>query len=259
MIVGSVQWNEKALRSHSPKKFTEKMLADSEGKGVTVLAFPGFFGELFLNEKEFINFFIKKSLRYKWMYICPGSYFERDGDKIYHTSVLVHQGDVVLKQRQLYLSTWEKKREVSRGEKVEFVRIEGCIVALLLPTDQFYPQISRHMKLKGVELVIAPSAVIASNKRALQISGLWQNVQQNLFFAIESGYSGKMYNLPFSSESFIHAPLEITPKDDGFLASSKGEELLITSEIKIAALTEAETKYNPIGQLNQSVYKNMYK
>lgn len=259
MKVAAVKWQEKNIKNYSPKKFAREIIKESREEKVKVLCFPGLFGELFFDEKEFVNFFLERSKENKDIAICPGTYLESKDGKKYHTSLLIKNGEILLEQRQLYLSHWERKRNISRGERVQTLKLDSFTLALILPTDQFYPQVSRYLALSGVNLVLAPSAVVASKSSALQISGLWQNVQQNLFFALESGYEGRMFNLRFSTETIIHAPLEISPREDGFLKKAASDDLFISQDIQLKDLEEASKFYNPIRQLNPKSYESIFR
>ena len=37
--------------------------------------------------------------------------------------------------------------------------------------------------LKGADIILSPVGFVGENNRALQVSGMWQEVQQNQFFA----------------------------------------------------------------------------
>ncbi|MFW6270965.1 MAG: carbon-nitrogen hydrolase family protein, partial [Bacillota bacterium] len=59
---------------------------------------------------------------------------------------------------------------------------------------------------------------------ARQISGMWNQVQQNLFFAVESGFNGRLIDRFLWGNSFIHAPLEMTEEDNGLPIKSYNEK-----------------------------------
>jgi len=259
MKVAALKWTDEKVKEYSPKKFSIEMLEKAKKENVEIICFPGLFGELFMNEKHFLRFFKEESKKYKEMYICSGSILAEEDGRTFHKSYLFKNGEIILEQKQLYLSTWEKERGLSRGENLNITRVGSKSFAILLPTDQFYPQVSRYVALKNVNIVLAPSAVLSAHTEALQRSGLWQNVQQNLFFAIESAYVGKMYKLEFSSKSIIHAPFQLTEEKDGILMKDKEEESLISGEVDLDELKEIQKKDKQLRHLDSSVYQNIFK
>ena len=129
------------------------------------------------------------------------------------------------------MARWERELGFSRGTKIELKEIKDWKLALITSTDVFYPQVSRMAALKGVEIVLSPVGFIGEKNRALQVSGMWQEVQQNQFFAVESGFNGFLGEQDFWGESMIHAPLAMTRRESGFLARSSGKQSLIIAEL----------------------------
>ena len=68
------------------------------------------------------------------------------------------------------------------------------------------------------------------NNWALQVSGMWQEVQQNQFFAVESGFNG-------------------------FLARSKGQQGLIIAELDNKKRKKVISKFDVLSQLNREFYQ----
>ncbi|MBE3578794.1 MAG: carbon-nitrogen hydrolase family protein [Caldanaerobacter subterraneus] len=224
---------------------------------IDIVVFPALLGEVGDFRGDFVEIMKDLSSKYRNITICPGSFFEREDDEIFHSSFLVMEGDVMLFQRQLYLSKWEKFYGLSRGTDLEMAEVKGFKVSIILPTDWFYPQVPRYAALKGVNLVLAPMAIKGNRNFARQIAGVWQNVQQNLFFAVESGFKGKFEGIEFFSESAIHAPLEMTKDDDGFLAK-EGEETFIWAELDENERKKAVLKFDVLSKLNVKAYKGIF-
>lgn len=235
----------------------EKILGECQLKNIDIVVFPGLMGEIECLKGNFIKMIKELSLKFKNIAICPGTFFERRDREIFHSSFLIIGGDVILFQRQLYLSKWEKSYGLSRGEDLEIAKFKDFNLSIILPTDWFYPQVPRYAALKGVNLVLAPMAIKGNRNFARQIAGVWQNVQQNLFFAVESGFKGKFEGIEFFSESAIHAPLEMTKDDDGFLAK-EGEETFIWAELDEDERKKAVLKFDVLSKLNVKAYKGMF-
>lgn len=228
---------------------------------INVVVFPALLGCLFKDCGRYISDFIELSNRYKGMAICPGSFYEREaGGEIYHSSCIILDGNVIMKQRQVYLAKWERNIGLSRGIELNSVSIGGIRTGIIVSTDAFYPQVSRAAAMSGVELVLSPVAIIGAGNMPGQLAGLWQNVQSNLFFCVESGFKGNFKNLEFYSRSIIHAPLEMTEKESGFMAfegNAHGTPI-IAAVLDNEKRREAVKKFNPLGQLNIEAYKDMF-
>src|SRR5665648_1248718 len=189
--------------------------------------------------------------------ICPGSYWQKEKNNIYYESCLIINGEVQLKQRQTYLARWERELGFSRGTKIELKEIKDWKVALIISTDVFYSQVSRMAALKGADIVLSPVGFTGEKNQALPISGLWQEVQQNQFFEVESGFNGSLGEQSFWGESIIHAPLEMTEKGDGYLERSSGQQSIIIATLDNEQRKKAISKFDVLSQLNREFYQQM--
>ncbi|GAJ07892.1 unnamed protein product, partial [marine sediment metagenome] len=102
-----------------------------------------------------------------------------------------------------------------------------------------------------------PVGFTGEKNRALQVSSMWQEVQQNQFFAVEAGFNGFLGEQNFWGESIIHAPLEMTEKRDGYLERSSEQQSLIITELDNKKRRNAISKYNVLSQLNREFYQQM--
>ena len=276
MKVASVEWQKSEWKRidkpktlmHKIKEYLEKAIKEE----VDIIVFPGFTGCFFqqlsypdrsiqrlikeADSREYIEQVKELSQGYK-IAICPGSYWQKEKSNIYHESSLIINGEVQLKQRQIYLARWERELGFSRGTKIELKEIKDWKVALVISTDVFYPQVSRMAALKGADIVLSPVGFIGENNRALQISGMWQEVQQNQFFAVESGFNGFLGEQSFWGESVIYAPLEMTEEEDGYLDRSRVQQSLIIAELDNEQRKKAISKFNVLFRLNHQFYRQM--
>jgi len=276
MKVASVEWQKSEWKRidkpetlvHKIKEYLEKAIKEE----VDIIVFPGFTGCFFqqlsypnrsiqslIKEADSIEFIeqVKELSREYRIAICPGSYWQKEKNNFYHESCLIINGEVQLKQRQIYLARRERELGFSRGTKIELKEIKDWKVALIISTDVFYPQVSRMIALKGADIVLSPVGFTGEKNRALQISGMWQEVQQNQFFAVESGFNGFLGEQNFWGESVIYAPLEITKKGDGYLERSSGKQSLIIAELDNKKRRKAISKFDVLSQLNREFYLQM--
>ena len=276
MKVASVEWQknewkridkQKAL-IYKIKEYLEKAIKEQ----VDIIVFPGFTGCFYqqlnypnknlqglikeADSREYIEQVKELSQNYK-IAICPGSYWQKEKGNIYHESCLIIDGKVQLKQQQIYLVRWERELGFSRGTKIELKEIKDWKVALIISTDVFYPQVSRMAALKGADIVLSPVGFTGKKNWVLQISGMWQEVQQNQFFAVESGFNGFLGEQNFWGESVIYALLEMTKEEDGYLERSSGQKSLIIAELDNKKRKKAISKFDVLSQLNREFYRQM--
>ncbi|HDP36438.1 MAG TPA: carbon-nitrogen hydrolase family protein [Candidatus Atribacteria bacterium] len=276
MKVASVEWKKNEWkRIDKPKTLVCKIkecLEKAIEKQVDIIVFPGFTGCFFqqlscldrsvqslINEadsREYIEQVKELSWEHK-ITICPGSYWQKEKSNIYHESSLIINGEVQLKQRQIYLARWERELGFSRGVKIELKEIKDWKLALIISTDVFYPQVSRMAALRGADIILSPVGFTGEKNRALQVSGMWQEVQQNQFFAVESGFNGFLGEQSFWGESVIYAPLEMTEEGDGYLERSSGQQSLIIAELDNKKRRKAISKFDVLSQLNREFYQQM--
>jgi len=276
MKVASVEWKKSEWkRIDKPKALIYKIkeyLEKAVKEQVDIIVFPGFTGCFFqqLNcpnknlqglireedSREYIEQVKDLSQNYK-IAICPGSYWQKEKGSIYHESCLIINGEVRLTQRQIYLACWERKLGFSRGTKIELKEIKDWNIALIISTDVFYPQVSRMAALKGADIILSPVGFTEEKNQAIQISGMWQEVQQNQFFAVESGFNGILGEQNFWGESVIYAPLEMTEKENGFLTRTKRQQSLIIAQLDNEQRRKAISKFNVLSQLNREFYQQM--
>ena len=276
MKVASVEWKKNEWKKidkpktlvYKIKEYLEKAIEEQ----VDIIVFPGFTGCFFqqlscpdrsimslideADSREYIEQVKELSQNYK-IAICPGSYWQKEKGNIYHESCLIINGEVRLTQRQIYLARWERELGLSRGAKIKLKEIKDWKLALIISTDVFYPQVSRMVALRGADIVLSPVGITGEKNQALQISAMWQEVQQNQFFAVESGFNGFLGEQSFWGESIIHAPLEMTEKENGFLTRTKGQQSLIIAQLDNEQRRKAISKFDVLSQLNREFYQQM--
>lgn len=269
MKVASVTFKRQDLEAIRTKGLYEKLeswLFQCTNRKVQLAVFPALIGLLSEPCSRFIEDIRRLSRKFPNLAVCPGSHWEENEGHTYHTACLLKNGEVLLKQRQIYLAKWERAKGLERGVEVKTIEYQGFKLGILLSTDVFYPQVSRYIALAGVDLVLSPNAIKVEKilpsmhqRFAHQFAGVWQNVQQNLFFAIESGFKGVVKGISFYSKSFIHAPLEMTMKNDGFLAKEELEGELLVADLDLTEKKIAQDRFNPLAQLNPNFYKKYLK
>jgi predicted amidohydrolase len=188
-------------------------------------------------------------------WLVPGTTLTRKTDGIYHEALLLSpEGEMLGHQRQTFLSRQEKQWGLSRGEDLQVFSAGSMKVGIIIGTDGWYPETGRILALQGAELVCHCGALLAGNNRWLQLSGMWQQVQQNQFFCVESQFSGIIAGVDFSGVSQILAPCEMTAEFTGVLAREKvpgdGVETLLDPQVRLGVID----RYPLLKLLNPPAY-----
>ncbi|WP_353892301.1 carbon-nitrogen hydrolase family protein [Proteinivorax hydrogeniformans] len=265
MKIAAVHWNDEKYRQISDYKKLlsgiKKDILAAKKESCELVVFPGFLGSLYEELgggqfEEYIDEICKLSLHFS-IAICPGSFWERCEAKKYHASCIIDNGVKILNQRQIYLARWEKEKKLDRGVELKTCQIGGLTVGLMVSTDSFYPQVARGLAQRGCDLVISPIGYIGYYNEALQISGVYQKVQQNLFFAIESGYNGALEGISFWGDTGIYAPLPMTYKEQGFMGRAQEGSKLILADLNQEERMHAIKQFDVLAQLNPDCYCQM--
>ncbi|WHH60309.1 carbon-nitrogen hydrolase family protein [Petroclostridium sp. X23] len=276
MKVASIEWKDKVLcEMFKPVHILEKIEAYikiAAAQACDIIVFPAFTGCYYEQLKyiginlqrlktkavhnEYVEYMRQLSGKYK-IVICTGSYWEKHDSCTYHTAGIVRNGQVILEQRQIYLARWERELGFERGIDIQVIDIYGWKIGIILSTDVFYSQVARMMALEGVDVVLSPIGFVTDRAPAFQLSGMWQQVQQNQFFAVESAFNGKLGNMNIWGESIIHGPLDITEQGNGMWAKSNGKKIIITAQLDNEQRRKTISRYNVLSQLNVECYQNM--
>lgn len=179
-------------------------------------------------------------------YIVPGTTFVVEHDRLFHSSNLLSpDGELLGSQRQLFLSREERKLGLSRATDLKVWETPFGRLGIIVGTDAWYPEVGRILALQGAEVICCPCALLKEESHWRQISGIWAQVQQNQFFAVESQLVANIACREFAAESIIHAPCEMTEACSGFV--SRGG--LSNSALSTTLDREARRSINSLLQL----------
>lgn len=191
-------------------------------------------------------------------WLMAGSIFAWENDRLYHEARLFSpNGEPAGSQRQLFLSRRERGWGLARGEELAIFEIEGIKTGILVGTDAWYPETGRVLALKGAEVVCHCGALAAGSNRWLQLAGIWQQVQQNQFFAVESQLSATIAGERFHGESLVHAPCEMTEGFTGIVARGGPENQPVVAQLNRIARTEVINTNPLLRLLNPPAYTTL--
>ncbi|MGF7184496.1 putative amidohydrolase [Desulfitispora alkaliphila] len=190
------------------------------------------------------------------LYIVPGSLLvkEKSGEIKRQSVMISPQGQVVLLATQTHLQPEERELGLQQGTDISIGETEFGKVAILLHTDIFIPELWRIYALKGVKLMVCLSAVQKPYTHWKQLSGAWQNVQQNQVFALESALGGEHFEKAYEGKVEAYGPCEITPGEEGFLEQESAAENLATGKVQLGELEQVRAQYPLLQQLNAPLY-----
>ncbi len=190
-------------------------------------------------------------------YLVPGTFFETAGEGlVYHSAPLLDsQGHLLGVQRQTHLSLEEKALGLSRGTELTVFDTPVGKLAVVVGTDAWYPEVSRILALQGAELICHPGALPHPLGPWHQLSGMWQEVQQNQFFCLESQLFATLWERSFSGQLAIHAPCEMTPDQSGYLAKGEAGQDVLAARLDQEVIARVIEQYPLLKLLNPQAYE----
>lgn len=187
--------------------------------------------------------------------IAPG-FFCKDH---YHTALLIsHKGNIIHEQQQTHLSREEINQVLKRGSTLETVDTSIGRIGFIIGTDCFYPQVGRILGLQGMDIAIAFYQQPAPYNSWLQMSGVWQQVQHNQFFAVEAGFNGILQQQKFAAKTIIHQPLGENGDDGCSQKLKPNHNGFIKCTLELNMLENVKQKFPIYKYLNRTLYQKAW-
>jgi formamidase len=100
------------------------------------------------------------------IWVIPGSILEKDGSKIYNTSIVINpEGKIIGKYRKIY--PWAPHEDTGLGDKFLVFDIpEIGRVGVVICYDLWFPEIFRTLTWMGAEVILQPSLTCTSDRPA---------------------------------------------------------------------------------------------
>ena len=169
-------------------------------------------------------------------------------------------GRLLGEQAQTHTTREEKAAGWAASDDLRVFRLDalgGVVVGLAVGLDAWIPEVCRILALDGADLIIAPLALPAPWSEARQVSGLWQETQQNQTLGIEACLVGEWNQRRYAGRSAIVAPCEMVPDESGFVvrAASEDETVTLLGPIDLAARRKVIDRYDILGELNLDLFR----
>lgn len=170
----------------------------------------------------------------KW--VIPGSLFEKEGEKIFNTAVVISpDGDIVARYRKIF--PWEPLETTSHGEEYCVFDIPGKgRFGLCICYDQWFPEMARTLAWMGAEAVFCPTAT-ATPDRTQEMIMAQSNAIANQYF---------WFSLNGVGAGGIGQSIFVDPEGRILQCSGEGERLM--TEIIDLDLVARVREYGTAGQ-----------
>jgi predicted amidohydrolase len=209
---------------------------------------------------EFLDVF-KGLAKKHGVYIVPGTMLIPTGKGVANTTYLISpEGTIHGTQQQTHLNRDERGSGFARGDDLQVFATPMGNLAFVICEDAWYPEVMRILTLKGAQIIIAPIAVPKPYSKWHQVRGMWQNIQQNQVFGIESCLTGFLGGVEFDGRSTIYATCEMTPGDTGVLSQAKAAHMedVFMADLDFFELAKTIRRFDIFSRFNIPLYKRWF-
>jgi predicted amidohydrolase len=190
------------------------------------------------------------------MYLVPGSVLVPSGGGFVEwTALFAPSGDLI--GEQVATQPDPDFPELLLGERLAAFDTPIGPVGLVVGRDAEVPDVARILALQGARVLIAPRAPARPYSAMQAMAALWQAVQQNQVFGLESGLSGMALGRICDGKAGALAPGELSPTQSGFLGRPGyyvGGDAL-TADLDFERLEELRQRHPLARQLNTALYR----
>ena len=119
--------------------------------------------------------------------IIGGSFFEKDGESIYNTSVIFNRnGEIVGKYRKMHLFDafgFGESSAITPGKDPFMAELDGLKFGVAICYDIRFPEIFRYYAVKGAEVVFLPAAFFQPNHDHWNLNVCSRALDNTIFIA----------------------------------------------------------------------------
>lgn len=128
---------------------------------------------------------------------------ERDGDRLFNSSLLINENGVMGVYRKIHLFNNEKDYFIPGDSQPEIYKIGEWNIGMLICFDWAFCEIWRVLALKGADLIAHPANLVVKGGGHAAVPVY---AKTNSYYVITSNRTGKERDLYFTGESLIAAP-----------------------------------------------------
>lgn len=199
------------------------------------------------------------------LYLVAGTTVDEEDGLFYHTAYSFGpDGSICCRQRQTHLTREERALGLSRGRELHLFDLDGMKAGLIPGADAFHPEVARILALQGADVVAHSGALVTgccSRERStgisvrLQAAGMWAQVQQNQFWAVEAQLKGSVCGRSFAGDCTVIGPCEVTPGSTGWLDREESARPFAAAELTQADRHRIRSDYPLLKLLHPDAYR----
>ena len=174
----------------------DKLVREAAAKGANVILLPELFErQYFCQERRYEYYSFAKTvnendavyelapLAKELGVVLPLSIYERDGNSLYNTVVMIDaNGEILGKYRKTHIPDdhfYQEKFYFTPGDTgFKVWDTAYCRVGVGICWDQWFPECARGMALEGAEILLYPTAIGSEPILDVDSSGHWRRVMQ---------------------------------------------------------------------------------
>jgi predicted amidohydrolase len=170
----------------------------------------------------------------KW--IIPGSFYEKEKDKIYNTSLVISpDGEIAARYRKIF--PWRPLEETEAGEDFCVFDIpQKGRFGLCICYDLWFPELTRSLAWMGAEAIFCPTATYTSDRA------------QELILARANAISNQLYLFNINGLGVGGVGQSIFVDPEGRVLQTSGAAEIIMTEIIDLDHTARVREYGTMGQ-----------
>jgi predicted amidohydrolase len=189
------------------------------------------------------------------IYLACGTLFETEQEKSCQSAYCFNPaGSICGRQQQTHLTRAERDLGLSRGKALNLFSVDKLQVGMVIGNDARHPEVGRTFGLRGADLLLHSGALEGSFNCWPQAAGMWAQVQQNQFWAVEAQLCGEITCCSFDAVSTILGPCEITPNQSGYLARGYSGTAAVTAKLDQNVRYLLKERYPLLKLLNPEAY-----
>ncbi|TSA34179.1 MAG: acyltransferase [Porphyromonadaceae bacterium] len=149
--------------------------------------------------------------------IMVGGFIEQEGDQIFNSAIMVFGDNVIGTYRKIHLFNKEKLWFSAGNKQFEVHHVNGMKIGMMICFDWIFPEVTRTLALKGVQIIAHPSNLIMPYCQSAMVT----RCLENRVFAITANRIGRE-----------------TRGDDDFTFTGSSQITCVNGNILSAATTE---------------------